>query len=125
VSEPPPSAPPARGAYLRLVLLGAAVGIPAALVGAGFLGFVHELEGWLWKVLPGQAGTEPAYLVLGLPVAGAVIVVLARRLLPGDGGHRRFRDSPAGSLRYPTRPASPWRRSARWRSVPCSARRHR
>lgn len=88
MSEPPPSAPPARGAYLRLVLLGAAVGIPAALVGAGFLGFVHELEGWLWKVLPGQAGTEPAYLVLGLPVAGAVIVVLARRLLPGDGGHR-------------------------------------
>lgn len=75
-------------AYLRLVALGALIGIPAALVGAGFLGFVHELEDWLWKVLPGEPGHEPAYLVLGLPVAGAVLVVLARRFLPGDGGHR-------------------------------------
>jgi H+/Cl- antiporter ClcA len=81
--------PPIEGrAYLRLVLLGAVIGIPAAFVGAGFLAFVHELEDWLWKVLPGEAGDEPAYLVLGLPVAGALIVVLARRLLPGDGGHR-------------------------------------
>jgi H+/Cl- antiporter ClcA len=81
--------PPIEGrAYLRLVVLGAAIGIPAALVGAGFLGFVHELEDWLWKVLPGEPGDEPAYLVLGLPVAGALIVLLARRLLPGDGGHR-------------------------------------
>ena len=75
-------------AYLRLVLFGAVIGIPAALVAAGFLGFVHELEGWLWKVLPGEPGQEPAYLVLGLPLAGALIVLLARRLLPGDGGHR-------------------------------------
>jgi chloride channel protein, CIC family len=75
-------------AYLRLVALGAVIGIPAALVGAGFLGLVHELEAWLWKVLPGEPGHEPAYLVLGLPVAGAVLVVLARRFLPGDGGHR-------------------------------------
>ena len=75
-------------AYLRLVGLGAAIGIPAALVGAGFLGFVHELEDWLWKVLPGESGDEPAYLVLGLPVVGALIVLLARRFLPGDGGHR-------------------------------------
>src|SRR4051812_40195103 len=75
-------------AYLRLVALGAVIGIPAALVGAGFLGLVHQLEDWLWKVLPGEPGHEPAYLVLGLPVAGAVLVVLARRFLPGDGGHR-------------------------------------
>jgi H+/Cl- antiporter ClcA len=88
VSEPPQAGPPAGGAYLRLVALGALIGIPAALVGAGFLGFVHELEDWLWKVLPGEPGQEPAYLVLGLPVAGALIVLLARRLLPGDGGHR-------------------------------------
>jgi H+/Cl- antiporter ClcA len=83
-------APPAMAgrAYLRLVALGAVIGIPAALMGAGFLGFVHELEDWLWRVLPGDPGQEPAYLVLGLPVAGALIVLLARRLLPGDGGHR-------------------------------------
>jgi H+/Cl- antiporter ClcA len=78
----------AGSAYLRLVLLGAVVGIPAALVGAGFLALVHGLEDWLWKIPAGEPGTEPWYLVLGLPLAGAVIVLLARRLLPGDGGHR-------------------------------------
>ena len=31
--------------------------------------------------------SPPWYLVVGLPVAGACVVVLARLLLPGDGGH--------------------------------------
>ena len=35
-------------AYLRLVGLGALIGIPAALVAALFLALVHELEDWLW-----------------------------------------------------------------------------
>jgi H+/Cl- antiporter ClcA len=82
-----PSAGPDRG-YLRLVLVGAVIGIPAALVAAVFLALVHELEGWLWDDLPDALGhsTPPWYLVVGLPVVGAVIVVLARRFLPGDGG---------------------------------------
>ena len=68
-------------AYLRLVGLGALIGIPAALVAALFLALVHELENWLWD-------SDPAwYLVIGLPVAGACIVLAARWLLPGDGGH--------------------------------------
>ncbi len=76
-------------AYLRLVALGAAHRHPGGAGRRGASsGFVHELEDWLWKVLPGEPGQEPAYLVLGLPVAGALIVLLARRLLPGDGGHR-------------------------------------
>jgi chloride channel protein, CIC family len=62
------------------VLLGGAVGIPAGLVAALFLALVHGLEDWLWPDSP------PWYLVLGLPVAGAVIVIAARALLPGDGG---------------------------------------
>jgi H+/Cl- antiporter ClcA len=69
-------------AFLRLVGLGAVIGIPAALVAAGFLALVHELENALWSSDP------PWYTVVGLPVAGAAIVVLARRLLPGDGGHQ-------------------------------------
>jgi H+/Cl- antiporter ClcA len=74
---------PSGRAYLRLVLLGALVGIPAGLVGALFLALVHELENWLWD------DPSPAwYLIVGLPVAGAAIVAAARALLPGDGGHR-------------------------------------
>ena len=76
-------------AYLRLIGLGAAIGVPAALVAAGFIALVHELEHWLWDSLPDQLGyaSPPWYLVLGLPLLGACVVLAARRLLPGDGGH--------------------------------------
>lgn len=76
-------------AALRLVGLGALVGIPAALVGVAFLAIVHELEVWLWQDLPERldASAPPWYLVLGIPVGGALVVVAARRFLPGDGGH--------------------------------------
>jgi len=74
---------PAGRAYLRLVLLGALVGIPAGLIAALFLALVHELESWLW-----DDPTPPWYLIVGLPVVGAAIVIAARALLPGDGGHR-------------------------------------
>ena len=67
-------------AYLRLVVLGALVGVPAALVAALFLAAVHGLEDWLW-------GDPHWYLVLGLPVVGAGVVLAARTMLPGDGGH--------------------------------------
>ena len=76
--------------YLHLVLLGAAIGIPAALVAALFLALVHDVEHWLWHDLPDSLGhsSAPWYLVVGLPVVGALIVAVARALLPGDGGHR-------------------------------------
>lgn len=87
----PPGKPPritsvsspqlAGRAYLRLVLLGAAVGIPAGFVAALFLALVHELEHWLWSDSP------PWYQILGLPLAGAALVIAARTFLPGDGGH--------------------------------------
>jgi len=86
----PAAAPSLSGpAYLRLVALGAAIGIPAALVAAGFLGLVHYLEHWLWDSLPSSLGdsSPPWWLVIVLPVAGACVVLVARLLLPGDGGH--------------------------------------
>ncbi|MGH3016607.1 MAG: chloride channel protein, partial [Gaiellaceae bacterium] len=75
--------------YLRLVLLGAAVGIPAALAAALFLAVVHPVQHWRWTDLPDALGDSAPqwYLVVGLPVAGAAIVLAARTLLPGDGGH--------------------------------------
>jgi H+/Cl- antiporter ClcA len=75
--------------YLRLVALGALIGIPAALVASLFLALVHDLEHWLWDSLPSALGesSPPWYLVIGLPAVGACVVLAARRLLPGDGGH--------------------------------------
>jgi len=76
-------------AYLRLIGIGAAVGIPAALVAVTFLGVVHWVEAWLWTDLPKALGlaAPPWWLIVGLPVVGALLVWVARALLPGDGGH--------------------------------------
>jgi H+/Cl- antiporter ClcA len=94
VSDSPAAAPvegPQLGgpAYLRLIGLGAAIGVPAALVAVAFLGVVHVLENWLWHSLPDAMGltTAPWWMVLGLPVLGGLLVWAARTLLPGDGGH--------------------------------------
>jgi chloride channel protein, CIC family len=85
-----PEAPQLSGkTYLHLVALGAAIGLPAAVVAVGFLALVHELEHLLWVDLPDALGSSSPqwYLVLGLPVVGAALVLAARTLLPGDGGH--------------------------------------
>jgi H+/Cl- antiporter ClcA len=75
--------------YLKLIGIGAVLGLPAALVASVFLALVHEVENALWTDLPDLLGQDeaPWYLVLGLPVAGALLVWVARRFLPGDGGH--------------------------------------
>jgi H+/Cl- antiporter ClcA len=90
-SAAPPSPPPAlpQSEYLRIVGIAAAIGIPAALVAALFIAVVHWSEDWLWTDLPRHLGssTPQWYLVVGLPVVGAALVFLARRFLPGDGGH--------------------------------------
>ena len=88
-AAPTPTPLPTPRGYLRTVLLSVLVGIPAALVAALFLATVHYLQHWLWVDLPDVLGesSPPWYLVVGLPVVGAAIVVVARRSLPGDGGH--------------------------------------
>ena len=71
------------------MLLGAAIGIPAALVAALFLAAVHLGEDLLWTDLPDALGysSPPWFLVVGLPTLGAVFVLGAVTLLPGGGGH--------------------------------------
>jgi H+/Cl- antiporter ClcA len=87
VSEQPSSL--SGSAYLRLVALGAVIGIPAAFLAALFLAVVHDRENSVWDSLPSALGhsAPPWYLVVVLPAAGACVVVAPRMLLPGDGGH--------------------------------------
>jgi len=79
-------------AYLKLVGLGALVGLPAAALASVFLAFVHDLEGWMWD------DPAPWYLVILLPAAGACVVVVARKFLPGDGGHSPLQGISAGAV---------------------------
>src|SRR5262249_52964055 len=84
------AAMPDRLAYLRMIGLAALIGTPAAFVAAAFLALVHDVEHWLWTDPPDALGGHqppPGSLVIGLPIVGAVIVIAARLLLPGDGGH--------------------------------------
>ena len=81
---------PSAVTYLRIIGVAAVIGIPAAFVAALFLAVVHWTQHWLWTDLPSDlGGSRPQwYLVLGLPILGAVVVLIARRFFPGDGGHR-------------------------------------
>ena len=87
-SEQFPQTPTPRE-YLHAVLLAALVGIPAALAAALFLAAAHYFQHWIWVDLPDELGASSPqwYLVIGLPVVGAAIVLVARLFLPGDGGH--------------------------------------
>jgi H+/Cl- antiporter ClcA len=104
-SGPQPPAPPAGPSgsqYLKLIGIGALIGIPAALAAALFFALVHACETWLWTDLPSALGqhSPPWYLVVFLPAVGAVLVWFARRFLPGDGGHEPLKGIGGG--------ATPW-----------------
>lgn len=90
MSDPAAAAPSsvAVGRLVRVSLLGALIGLPVGLLAFCFIWLVHELGHVLWHDLPAALGQPgpPWYLVLGLPVLGALGVHFARRL-PGDGGH--------------------------------------
>ena len=117
--------PPELGgsAYLRLVLLGGFVGIPAGLAAALFLAFVHELEHWLWTDLPDALGESapPWYLILGLPVAGASRSSRPAGTSPSSSRHTRSTPTssppdrgyhPLRPRGWPTRPGVPVTSSA-------------
>lgn len=86
---PEKSEPPSGAGYLRLLLLGGVIGLPAAVVAAGFLAAVHEMEHLFWDTIPDELGygSPPWFLLIGFPLVGAGIVYLARTRLPGNGGH--------------------------------------
>lgn len=78
--------PPGR--YLRVLVLAALLGLPAAVLAAAFTSAVHGVESLVWHELPDAAGwaEPPWWFVILVPALAGVVVALATRL-PGHGGH--------------------------------------
>ena len=93
---------PSPSEFLRLIGIGAVIGIPAAFVAVAFLAIVDKAEDWLWTDLPDALGQSepPSYLVIGAPVVGALLVYAARRFLPGDGGHEPLNGIGGGQMAW-------------------------
>lgn len=82
------AAPVGASAIARLSLGGAAVGLVAGAGAVAFVAVEHHLTHLLWHTLPELWGLDaaPWWMVVGFPLAGALLVWAAIRL-PGHGGH--------------------------------------
>jgi H+/Cl- antiporter ClcA len=77
-----------RGAYLRTLVLAAALGVPVAAAAVLFQTAVHDLTDLVWDEVPGWLDwSEPAwwYVILVPGLAGLLVAGALR--LPGHGGH--------------------------------------
>lgn len=76
-------------AYLVLLVLAAAIGVPVSAVAWGFLALVSKLQGWIFTDLPHGLGfhQEPMWWPLPPLALAGLLTALAIRYLPGTGGH--------------------------------------
>ncbi|MGH2839076.1 MAG: chloride channel protein, partial [Thermoleophilaceae bacterium] len=87
-SAAPADAALTRAAYMRTLLLAAALGVPVAIAAVLFQTALHDLTHLVWEDVPDWLGwSEPAawYVVLVPALAGVVVAAAVR--LPGHGGH--------------------------------------
>src|SRR5215216_6203022 len=89
----PPAAPPSPREYMRVLLVAAVLGVPAAIGAAGLLAAIHGVTTLAWNDIPDAAGwtSPPAWYVVLVPALGGLLVALAMRL-PGHGGHAAVGD---------------------------------
>jgi hypothetical protein len=75
-------------AYVRLLVVAAILGVPISAAAWGFLALVSYLQKELFTHLPHGLGysTAPAWWPLPMLVIGGVLIALAIRYLPGNGG---------------------------------------
>ncbi len=75
--------------YLALLVMGALIGVPVSAVAFGFLALVHQIDHAVYQDLPGALGFHGEPTWWPVPVVGlsGVVVALAVRTLPGNGGH--------------------------------------
>jgi H+/Cl- antiporter ClcA len=91
-SPAPPSDPLAvirSRSYIVLLLLGAIIGVPVAVVAYFFLEAVSRLQNEIYTDLPNNLGFhgEPLWWPLPWLALCGLLVALAIRFLPGTGGH--------------------------------------
>jgi H+/Cl- antiporter ClcA len=89
--------------YLAVLVIAALLGVPVSAAAYGFLALVSYLQSALFTHLPHALGyaTAPAWWPAPVVVAGAVLVAIAIRFLPGNGG-----PSPAGGFKVHKPPAA-------------------
>jgi H+/Cl- antiporter ClcA len=75
--------------YLVLLVFGAIVGIPVAVIAYFFLKLVAGGQQYFFTTLPGELGFHgtPAWWPLPILALGGLLVSLTLRYLPGTGGH--------------------------------------
>jgi len=76
-------------AYLRLLVVAAAIGAPVSALAWGFLALVSKLQSWLFTSLPAEVGLArpPLWWAFPLLLIGGFVVALVIRFFPGTGGH--------------------------------------
>lgn len=75
--------------YVVLLVFGALIGVPVAVVAALFMQFVGDTQSWLFTSLPDALGfdTVPAWWPLPLLLVAGLLVGLLITKLPGTAGH--------------------------------------
>ncbi len=106
----PAAAPPADATsllrtknYRVLLVLAAVIGVLVSLASWGYLEFIHYLQLWVYKDLPGALNfsTVPSWWPLPVLAVAAVPIAFAIAKLPGGGGHKPAEGLKAGP---PTQP---------------------
>jgi len=89
--------------YIVLLVFGAVIGIPVAVVAYYFLKLVSECQQWVFVTLPIDLGFDstPTWWPLPVLVIAGVIVAAVIQYLPGTGGH-----SPADGFKSDGAPAA-------------------
>ena len=74
--------------YLAVLVVGAVIGAPIALVAYWFLQLTAHLQGWLFVDLPKALDLgSPTWWPIPVLVTGGLLVALTIKYLPGRGGH--------------------------------------
>ena len=84
--------------YLVLLIFGAAVGVPVAVVAYYFLKLVALAQKYFFTTLPGELGFhgQPPWWPVPVVAVGGVLVALTLHYLPGTGGHHPAEGFKAG-----------------------------